>query len=155
MRTKLITIGNKMPDWVNKGFSEYQKRLSHSFPIELVEIPLQRRTKKADIDKCQQLENQQLLNPIDPNDHVIMLDKSGSEWTSEALAKQLNTWKQLGKNLIFTIGGPEGFTTDSLARANQQWSLGKLTLPHPLARLIVIEALYRAQSILDGLPYHK
>jgi 23S rRNA (pseudouridine1915-N3)-methyltransferase len=96
-----------------------------------------------------------ILALLDRDEQVIALDGGGKAWSSEALAGQLNTWRMTGRDLAFLIGGPDGHAPQVLARAAQTWSLGPLTLPHMLVRLVLTEQLYRATTIVAGHPYHR
>jgi 23S rRNA (pseudouridine1915-N3)-methyltransferase len=87
--------------------------------------------------------------------HVIALDGRGKPWTSEQLAQRLEHWRGLGRDLAVLIGGPEGHAPDVIVRADEQWSLGPLTLPHMLVRLVAAEQLYRAAALLANHPYHR
>jgi 23S rRNA (pseudouridine1915-N3)-methyltransferase len=87
--------------------------------------------------------------------HVVALDGRGKTWSSEELAEQLAKWRMAGRDLAFLIGGPDGHAPEVLARAEQSWSLGPLTLPHMLVRLVLAEQLYRATTIATGHPYHR
>ena len=89
------------------------------------------------------------------SDRIITLDIPGREYTSEALAARLQHWQENSRRIALIIGGPEGITAEIKALADESWSLGKLTLPHPLVRIIVAEALYRAWSINRNHPYHR
>lgn len=146
MNIQIIAVGSKMPAWVNEAYQEYQKRLLPEIQLVLKEIPVQ---------KTNQLENQQIINTIKLGSYTIALDSRGKQYTSEQLAEQLNHWKLLAKPINILIGGPEGYTTETLAKADTQWSLSALTFPHPIVRIILAEQLYRAQSILKGHPYHR
>ncbi len=155
MKLHLITIGKKMPSWINEGFHEYAKRLSHDCTLNLIELDMPKRTKNSSIDKLIAEEGKQMLAAIPHNTYVIALDEHGKCWNTQELAQQLTHWKMLGKDIALLIGGPDGLAKDCFARADQQWSLSPLTLPHPLVRVILAEQLYRAASILVGHPYHR
>lgn len=155
MRARLIAVGERMPAWVADGVGEYRKRLSHELPLELIEIKLGTRGKGRDPARAIADEGAAVRAAI-PNDaHVIALDGRGASWSSEALAAELKRWRMDGRDLAFLIGGPDGHAPDVLAAAHQRWSLGPLTLPHMLVRLIVVEQLYRATTIAAGHPYHR
>jgi 23S rRNA (pseudouridine1915-N3)-methyltransferase len=96
-----------------------------------------------------------LLAAIPRDAHVVALDGRGKAWSSEDLAAQLERWRMQGRDLAFLIGGPDGLAPAVLARADQRWSLGPATLPHPLVRIVVAEQLYRAVSQLGNHPYHR
>ena len=151
MRASLIAVGERMPAWVADGFAEYAKRLSRELPLQLVEIS----TKSRDPARVTADEGAALLAAVDKGAHVVALDGRGKSWSSEELAAQLSRWRMLGKDLAFLIGGPDGLAPAVLERADQRWSLGPLTLPHPLVRIVVAEQLYRAVSQLANHPYHR
>ncbi|MGB0133302.1 23S rRNA (pseudouridine(1915)-N(3))-methyltransferase RlmH [Dokdonella sp.] len=155
MRTRLISVGERMPAWVSEGFAEYAKRLSRELPIELTEIPLGNRGKSRDPVKAKADEGSAVLATLGSDIHVVALDGRGKPWSSEQLAENLATWRMQARDLAILIGGPDGHAAEVMARANQTWSLGPLTLPHMIVRLIVIEQLYRASTILAGHPYHR
>lgn len=154
MRALLIAVGEKMPAWVQEGFAEYSKRLTRELPLTLVEISTKSRGVR-DPARAMADEGAAILAAIPKSAHVVALDSRGKAWSSEELATQLSRWRMLGKDLAFLIGGPDGFAPSTLERADQRWSLGPATLPHPLVRIIVAEQLYRAVSLLGNHPYHR
>ena len=151
MRVYLIAVGERMPAWVQQGWSEYAKRLSRELPLQLVEIS----TKSRDPARAMAVEGAALVAAIPKGAHVVALDGRGKPWSSEELAQQLARWRMLGKDLAFLIGGADGLAPPVLQHAAQRWSLGPLTLPHPLVRILVAEQLYRAASLLANHPYHR
>ena len=155
MRTRLISVGERMPAWVADGFAEYRKRLSRELPLELVEIPLGNRGKSRDLLRAMADEGVAMLAALPKDGHVVALDGRGKPWSSEQLAQQLAAWRMQGRDLSILIGGPDGHAPEVLERAQQRWSLGPLTLPHMLVRLLVAEQLYRAAMMLAGHPYHR
>lgn len=155
MKLKLITFGTQMPTWVQTGYQEYSKRLQSTCPIELIELPLIKRNKNSDLNRILREESKQMLAVIKPDDHVIALAIQGKSYSTENLASELQQWQLLGRNVCLLVGGPEGLSEECLARANGKWSLSALTLPHPLVRVILVEQIYRAMTILAGHPYHR
>ena len=155
MKTRLISVGERMPAWVAEGFAEYRKRLSHDLPLDLVEIPLGNRGKGRDAARAITDEGAAVLAALPKDAHLVALDGRGKPWSSEQLAAELARWRMSGRDLAILIGGPDGHAPEVLARADQRWSLGPLTLPHMLVRLVVAEQLYRAMSINAGHPYHR
>lgn len=155
MRARLIAVGERMPDWVAEGFAEYRKRLSHELPLELLELKPGLRGKGRDDARAMHDEGAAILAALPRDIHVVALDGRGKCWSSDELAAQLARWRMAGCDLAFVIGGPDGHAPELLARADQSWSLGALTLPHMLVRLVLVEQLYRATSILAGHPYHR
>ncbi len=144
-----------MPDWVAQGFAEYRKRLAHELPLELVELKPGARGKGRDDARAIHDEGAALLAALPRDAHAVALDGGGKPWSSDELAAQLARWRMAGRDLALLIGGPDGHAPEVLARAEQRWSLGPLTLPHMLVRLVLAEQLYRATTILAGHPYHR
>ena len=155
MKAKLIAVGEKPPAWVAEGFAEYRKRLSHWLPFDLVEIAPGLRGKGRDTARATADEGGRVLAAIPRAAHVVTLDGRGRAWTSEELSTRLEAWRRQGSDLAFVIGGPEGHAPDVLAAAAESWSLGPLTLPHMLVRLVVAEQLDRAATLLANHPYHR
>ena len=155
MRVKLITIGSKMPSWVTQAFSDYQTRLQPYIQLQLIELPLPKRTKTSHLPKLIEAETKSILNEIKSTDFNLALDSRGEQWDSPQLANKLSEWQELGSPINLIIGGPDGLSRSCLERCHTKWSLSKLTFPHPLVRVMVAEQLYRAQSILKGHPYHR
>lgn len=155
MKINLIAIGKRMPSWVETGYSEYAKRLNNELILNLIELPLDKRNKNADVKRCLEHEGKNMLAAIPPHDRVIALDVQGHAWNTVQLATQLQQWRQDGSNISLLIGGPDGLAPDCLTRAETKWSLSMLTFPHPLVRIIVAEQIYRAWSILKQHPYHR
>lgn len=155
MKAVLIAVGERAPDWVAQGFSEYQKRLSHWLPLSLHEIAPGVRGKGRDAVRATADEGARVLAALPKQAHVVALEGSGRQYSSEQLAARLEAWRQQGRELAFLIGGPEGHAPEVRAAAQEQWSLGALTLPHMLVRLLVAEQLYRAASQLANHPYHR
>ena len=155
MKARLIATGERAPTCVAQGFAEYQKRLSHWLPLELIEVEPGLRGKGRDAQRAIDDEGRRVLGAISKNSHVIALEVTGKAHSSEQLAQRMEHWRGQGRDLVFLIGGPEGHAAEVLAMANETWSLGPLTLPHMLARLLVAEQLYRAAAMLANHPYHR
>jgi 23S rRNA (pseudouridine1915-N3)-methyltransferase len=155
VRLSIIAVGEKMPGWVETGCSEYRKRLQGAFQLKLVELPLARRSKTPDIPKAVREESDALLHAIPADDKVIALDLRGQHWSTEMLAEKMARWRMEGDNVSFLIGGPDGFDERCLQHAQEKWALSALTLPHPLVRVVLVEQLYRAWSLLNHHPYHR
>lgn len=155
MRTRIIAVGTKMPAWVETGYKDYAKRLPRDFSVEVLELPLGPRGKNASIEKAIAKESEAMLAAIPDGDKVIALDVRGKPWSTEQLADKLADWRMDGNNYSLLIGGPDGLSQQCLQRADVRWSLSALTLPHPLVRIVLIEQLYRAWTILNNHPYHK
>ena len=155
LKLTIIACGNKMPAWVNEAAGDYCKRLKEFVTFNLIEIPLQKRSKSSDLVRIMEKESALMNAAIPSGAHVIALEIEGETFSSEKLAARLEALQQTTSHLCLLIGGPEGLSQASLARCQARWSLSALTLPHPLVRIILLEALYRAWSIINNHPYHK
>jgi len=155
MKIKLIAVGTKMPDWVEKGFSTYTQRMPRDCSVELIEIPAAKRTKNQLANQWMEKEGELILKAVDKSDWVVALEVKGKNWSTEKLADQLKDWQHMGNNVALLVGGPDGLSPACLSRANAKWSLSSLTLPHPLVRVILAETLYRAWSVTVNHPYHR
>ena len=155
LKITLVTLGIKMPAWVNQAVLEFSKRLSDAVAITIVEIPLIRRGKSTDIVRIMDKEKTLMAAAIPSGSYLIALDIEGSSFTSEQLAARVAQLQQKSSHLCILIGGPEGLSKELLHSCQERWSLSRLTLPHTIVRIVVLEALYRAWSILHNHPYHK
>jgi 23S rRNA (pseudouridine1915-N3)-methyltransferase len=154
MLMRLIAAGTRMPDWVDAGFADYAGRLRGDYRLELVEIALGQRG-RGDTAKAVATEGSRMLAAAGERCCLVALQVGGRSLTTEQLAHWLEERARDGQPLAFCIGGPDGLAPEVDARARLRWSLSALTLPHGLARIVVAEALYRAVSVLKGLPYHR
>jgi 23S rRNA (pseudouridine1915-N3)-methyltransferase len=155
LKITVIAVGNKMPDWVVVGSSDYAKRFNDGIQLKLIEIPLTRRSKSTDLVRIMEKEALLIKEAIPNGARIIALDIGGKTFSSEELAVKITQLQQISSHFCFLIGGPEGFAKETLALCDERWSLSKLTLPHPLVRIILLETLYRAWSIINNHPYHK
>lgn len=155
MRIQLIAVGTRMPGWVETAYADYAARMPHECRLELVEIAALPRGKSADIARIKQQEGNKLLKALSRDSLVIALDEHGRQHDSIAWARALADWMQSGRDVCLLVGGPDGHSPEVLACAAQRWSLSKLTLPHPLVRVLVAEQLFRAWSQLANHPYHR
>ncbi len=155
MKIHLIAVGTRMPSWVEEGFKEYQKRMPGEYALILHEITPDRRLGKGSLDKIRQHEGAAILNAVPRRAYVVALDEHGVELSSVDLAAKLKTLQAEYADLALLVGGPEGLADECKTAAREMWSLSRLTLPHPLVRVILAETLYRAYSITAGLPYHR
>jgi len=144
---KLITIGHKMPAWIAEGFTDYQKRLSKPWSLELIELP----------GKTKVQEGRLILEKLPAQAFCVALDVKGQTLSTEALAQKLELWQldMESKEICFVIGGADGLDETVLKRANFIWSLSALTFPHQLVKVILAEQLYRGVSVLNKHPYHR
>jgi 23S rRNA (pseudouridine1915-N3)-methyltransferase len=154
MRMRLLAAGTRMPDWVEAGFNDYAARLRGDYRLELTEIPLGDRG-SGDVRRAVEAEGKKMLAAAGERCHLVALQVGGKSLTTEQLARWLETCAREGQAPVFCIGGPDGLAPEVDARAQLRWSLSALTLPHGLARVVAAEALYRAVSLIKGLPYHR
>jgi len=131
---------------------DYAERISHFTRCEVTELRELGRTDKTGIDK----ESKRISDGLRPGSVTVLLDPDGTEWTSQQLAAQVQKWEGNGiKEVAFVVGGPNGVADDLKSRVDKRWSLSRLTLTHEMARVVLLEQLYRAYTIVHGLPYQK
>ncbi len=155
MQFKLTAAGTKMPGWVYEGVAHYAARMPRDRGLEVVEVPLGKRTRGSNSGRAVLEEARRMLAIPRPGDQVIALEVGGKQLSSEGLATEMDGWFGQGGDVILMIGGPDGLASECRRRANMEWSLSTLTLPHGLVRVVVAEQLYRAYSILQNHPYHR
>ena len=152
MKIKIISIGNKPPQWVKDAIKSYSDRVENHFKIGWVEIKPEKNF--SSVKKKKELEAKKILTQIN-NDFIICLDENGMDCSSTKLSKNLSLWVQTYPSISFIIGGADGLGDEIFKRANWKWSLSKMTLPHHLVKIILIEQIFRATSILNNHPYHR
>jgi len=155
MQITLIAVGVKMPAWVTDAFDIYQKRMPKQCQLKLVEIAAKHRGKNADIPRILRDEAAAISAVIPTGTLTIALDRKGKNIDTLGLSNDMRKWIDENQDVALLIGGPEGIDPQLIAKANQTWSLSKLTFAHPLVRIMVAEQVYRAWSILANLPYHR
>jgi 23S rRNA (pseudouridine1915-N3)-methyltransferase len=154
MRMRLLAAGTRMPDWVDRGFEDYAARLRGDYRLELTEIALGDRS-SGDVRRAVEAEGRRMLAGLGDRPYLVALQVGGKSLTTEQLSRWLEDRAREGDSPVFCIGGPDGLAPEIDAQARLRWSLSALTLPHGLARVVVAEALYRAVSLIKGLPYHR
>lgn len=155
LNINLLTIGKNLSPWIEAGSKEYLKRLRSNFLLDIIELPLAERKKFRTREEILRDEAARILKIISSGSLMIALDEKGKQYSSIKLAERLQHWQENYREINLVIGGPDGLSSECLARANVIWSLSELTLPHPLVRIVVLEQLYRAHSILQNHPYHR
>jgi 23S rRNA (pseudouridine1915-N3)-methyltransferase len=151
---RIIAAGTRMPAWVDAGFDDFAARLRGDYRLELVEIPLGRRTATSAKEAVRE-EGERMLAALGRKATVVALQVDGRELATGALAQWLERQALTTSELAFCIGGPDGLDPAVDRRASLRWSLSKLTLPHALVRVIVAEALYRAVTVIKRHPFHR
>lgn len=155
MKILLLVIGKTDDEYLVTGIKKYVDRLGHYASFEMKELPDPRNRKTLSEEQQKKTESLLLLQQLQPADQVVLLDENGKQFTSVAFAENLE--KQLAsgaKRLVFVIGGPYGFAQEVYDRTNAKMSLSPMTFSHQMVRLIFVEQLYRAFTILKGEPYH-
>lgn len=155
MRATLIAVGSRQPRWVDEAYQDYARRLRTALPLELVELESAARGKTGNAVRARATEARDILAAVQGRGHVVALDEHGRLRSTQELAQWLEKRRQMGGDLCFLIGGPDGLDPSVLKSSGEQWSLSPLTLPHGLVRVLLAEQLYRASSLLAGHPYHR
>ena len=155
MECRVICVGKRMPSWVDTAVDEIARRFSHPIRFDVLTTGTAKRSRSDNPSVYMDSEGKGLLSHVRDNDWVIALDVGGKMRSTEQLAQWLDQKLLDARPLAFLIGGPDGLSQECRARANERWSLSALTLPHGLARVVVVEALYRANSLRCGHPYHR
>lgn len=155
MKIELMAIGRTTNRELAQLIEHYADRVGHYVPFKFTALPDVKNTRSQSEAQQKAAEGQLFLRAIEPSDWVVLLDEHGKELTSVEMSRYVQRKMQsVPKRLLFLIGGPYGFSDEVRARAAESLSLSKMTFPHELIRLIFVEQLYRAFTILRGEPYH-
>ena len=158
MNISILAVGKLKDRFFEEGCAEYAKRLARYCTLTVKEAPDEKAPENlspAQEGQGKEKEGKKLLGLLDARDHVIALTVTGKAYTSEGLTQRIGQLRDQGKNVSFLIGGSLGLSPEAVARADEELSLSKLTLPHRLARLVLLEQLYRSFKILNHETYHK
>jgi len=155
MKITLLVVGNTNSPIVRKGIEEYLKRLKRYVHVGMIIIPDHKTSKSASEERRKKNEGEQILARLHPSKTMVLLDKTGESFTSGEFSEYLQKKMASGlKELVFVIGGPYGFSDEVYQSVKERISLSKMTFPHDLVRLIFMEQVYRAYTIMKGEPYH-
>jgi 23S rRNA (pseudouridine1915-N3)-methyltransferase len=154
MKISLLVVGKTTDERLTSLISDYKQRLSHYVPFELAVIPDLKNAKSLTMDQIKSAEGELILRALTPAMDVILLDEHGREYRSVEFADFLQKKMSSGKDLTLVIGGPYGFSKEVYQRANGKLSLSQMTFSHQMIRLMAIEQIYRAMTILRNEPYH-
>jgi 23S rRNA (pseudouridine1915-N3)-methyltransferase len=155
MKIKLLSIGKTEENYLKEGIAVYCKKLTHYFPFQYEELPAIKQTKSLTQHEQKKREGEVLLKKIAPTDILVLLDETGSRYSSVEFSVFLQQrMLQNNKQLVFVIGGAYGFSQELYSRNDYLLSLSAMTFSHQMVRLISLEQLYRAASILKNEPYH-
>ena len=154
MKITLLVVGKATDAHIQALLQDYQKRLGHYVPFTLTVIPELKNTKSLTSEQQKQAEGELILRNITASTDMILLDERGKDYRSIEFAEYLQKKMSSGRDLVFVVGGPYGFSDAVYQRANGQLSLSKMTFSHQMVRLFFVEQMYRAMTILRGEPYH-
>lgn len=159
MNIQIITVGKLKEKYLTQGINEYLKRLQAYAKVQIIELPDEKAPEvlsQAEMEQVKLKEGERILGKISDDAHVVALVILGKQKTSEQFAAGIEKLMTYGKSkIVFVIGGSLGLGDNVLKRADEEMSFGKLTLPHQLMRLVLVEQVYRAFRIMRGEPYHK
>lgn len=154
MKSLLLLIGKTTNKHIVACIDDYVGRIGHYMPFEMVVIPELKNTKSITFSQQKEREGELLLRNLSDGDYVVLLDEHGKEYRSIDFAHWLQKRQQDSRRLVFVIGGPYGFSEAVYQRANEQVSLSQMTFSHQMVRLVFVEQIYRACTIIKGEPYH-
>ncbi len=154
MRLLLVAVGLRVPDWAQSAWDDYAKRFPPELRIELKAVKTEPRSSKT-LETLHAAERARIVAAIPKGTRMVVLDERGTALTTAALAEKLKDWQRSGDDVALVIGGPDGLEPALRQSAHERIRLSDLTLPHALARVLLIEQLYRAWSINAGHPYHR
>lgn len=154
MKITLLVVGKTTSAQVESLIQEYQKRLTHYIPFALQVIPELKNTKALTPDQQKQAEGELILRTVAQSADLVLLDEYGKEFRSIEFADYIQKKMSSGRDVVFVVGGPYGFSDAVYQRANGKISLSKMTFSHQMVRLFFVEQIYRAMTILRGEPYH-
>ena len=155
MQIEVIAIGQNMPSWVDEACKIYQSRLPSNHVLKFKSLPIIKRSKSSNISNIIKQESEALLKAVSNNSYIIALDATGKLLSTEQMSKKIEDIKLGYSNISFIIGGPDGLSNDLKQKANEIWSLSKLTYAHPIVRVVISEQIYRCWSLAKGHPYHR
>jgi 23S rRNA (pseudouridine1915-N3)-methyltransferase len=155
VRVTILSVGHKMPAWIQDGFQEYTRRMPPEIRVELAELKPEDRGPGRSVDKARAVEGERMLAALPQGSTLLALDERGKSFSTQALAAMLTEWMRDGAHPVFAIGGADGLDDAVRNRADKVFSLSALTLPHGMVRVLLAEQLYRAWSILARHPYHR
>jgi 23S rRNA (pseudouridine1915-N3)-methyltransferase len=154
MRLLLVAVGQRMPDWAETAFHDYAKRFPPELKVDVKAVKTEPRGSKT-LQTLYAAERQRIEAAIPRGTRIVALDERGTSLTTQALAQRLKDWQLSGDDVALVIGGPDGLDPEFKAAAHERIRLSDMTLPHAMARVLLIEQLYRAWSINANHPYHR
>ena len=155
MQIQIVNVAQKMPAWVDAGCADYLKRMPRELGLGLITIPLAASASRQSAEQRRAREAESIRVKLRAGSLNIALDDKGKAWTSAEWSTQLQRWMAEFTQINLIIGGPDGLSPECLDTCQQRVSLGRMTMPHALVRLVLLEQLYRAWTIYQGHPYHR
>lgn len=154
MKLLIVAVGLRVPDWAQTAWDDYAKRFPPELKVELKAVKTEPRGSKT-LPNLYAAERQRIEAAIPRGTRIVVLDERGTNLTTQALAARLTSWQQGGDDVALVIGGPDGLEPEFRQAAHERIRLSDMTLPHAMARVLLIEQLYRAWSINANHPYHR
>ena len=155
MQVQIIAVGKKMPVWVDAACTDYLRRMPRELGIKLTAIPLAQSNSRVSVEQLKRQEASLIQKNIPHGSLSIALDETGKHWSSLEWAEQLHRWMQEFPQVNLIVGGPNGLAEECRQACAQTIALGRMTMPHALVRVVLIEQIYRAWTLLSGHPYHR
>ncbi len=154
MKLVIVAVGQRMPDWAQVAWDDYVKRFPHELKVEIKTVKTEPRSSKT-LETLYAAERARIEAAIPRGSRIVVLDERGESLTTVSLATRLKSWQLEGDDVALVIGGPDGLDPTFRSAAHERIRLSDLTLPHAMARVVLIEQLYRAWSVNAGHPYHR
>jgi 23S rRNA (pseudouridine1915-N3)-methyltransferase len=154
LKLRIISVGHKMPAWVETACQEYAKRMPRELSLDIIEIKPEKRAAGNSTENIQLIEAKRIIEALG-KDYCVALDERGGEVGTLQLADKLRDWQSQGRDVALVIGGADGLHASVKQKADWLWALSKLTLPHAMVRVLLAEQLYRAHSVISNHPYHR
>ena len=154
MKLRIISVGHKMPSWVETACAEYTKRMPREATVEIIDIKPEKRAAGNSTENIQLIEAKRILEAVG-KDFCVALDERGQEVTTLELADKFKDWQSSSRDVALIIGGADGLHISVKQKSDWLWGLSKLTLPHAMVRVLLAEQLYRAHSVITNHPYHR
>ena len=155
MRIQVINVAQKLPAWADAACEEYLRRMPREIKLETSTVPLAPRRAGQSAAAARERESRLIIERLGQGGMHLVLDERGKSWSSDDWAQNLHRWMLEHPRVNIVIGGPDGLTRECLEACNQRVSLGRMTMPHALVRVVLLEQLYRAWTIIQGHPYHR
>jgi len=155
MHIRIIALGQKMPGWVDAGCEDYLKRLPPELSVELVTLPVATQKSRDSVERIKARQCTAIMEKLIPGSISIALDERGEQWPSQKWSQQMQRWILENPRVNLIIGGPDGLSLQCREACQHLVSLGRMTMPHALVRVVLLEQLYRAWTIMKGHPYHR